>query len=195
MVETLYRSISIGLFILLVMASVALFVTKAKNERLTADNARFTKNIEVLNKNFVSYKTAYGHSAAKVEALTYTKKEASTYAKRPIEQAKELNIKPKDIVSTTEIGMQTDTHVTATIQPVDSCFTYKDSFNTVYGCIHPKFVTLDIHTRDSLTTFVNRIPKHHFLWWSWGTKAIELNIIAQNPKTTFNYLRYIELKK
>jgi len=181
--------------ILLLLTSGATYYFHNELVLAKAENSRLVLNVKVLNDKFSTNKTDKGHTSASVQALTYTKKEVKDYSTRTNEQAKELNIKPNDIASTTEIGIENNLHVTAPIQPVDSCFAYRDSFNTVYGCVHPKFVTLDIQTRDSLTTFVNPIYKHHFLWWRWKVKAIQLSIIAQNPNTTFNYLKYIEIKK
>jgi hypothetical protein len=154
-------------------------------------------NVEVLNKNFKSYKTALGNSAAKVEALNYKISEMQEYEAALTQTIKELKLKPKNVVSVAEIGTQTTATIKTVIQYVDSakCLNYEDRFNTISGCFKGDSIDLKIETRDSLTTIVSKIPKHRFLWWSWGVKAIQLDIKAQNPDTKFTYLKYIELKK
>ena len=185
----------IGL-ILIVAGIVAGYVQSRELKNARAENDRLTKNVNVLNKNFVSYKTAYGHSAAKVEALTYTVKELKAYEPKVITVIKEANIRPKDVLSVAQIGTETTIHAVVPVIYKDSnkCFIYADKFFTVAGCFTRKDSTqIDACYRDSLTPIVSRIP-YKFLFFRWGCKAVNLNIISQNENTKFTYLKYIELK-
>lgn len=61
----------------------------------------------------------------------------------------------------------------------DSLFSYHDHWadfevNTSSG-------RLGYCVRDSFDTFVDRIPKHRLLWWSWGTKGYRVKFVNYNP--------------
>lgn len=50
---------------------------------------------------------------------------------------------------------------------------------------------LDFTVRDSLVTFVTRVPKHKFLWFRWGTKGYQVRIASFNPYTQLKYEGFI----
>jgi len=196
-------------FLLISLCVIISFLTDS-NKKLQFENSRKTNNVEVLNSNFKSYKSAYNTglktihgkdsiiqlNAAKVQALTYTVDEFKQFRASDIQTIRELNLKLKNVQSVTNIGTQTNSNIPIKIQYVDStkCLYFNDKFTTVSGCFKGDSIDLLVENRDSLTTAVSRVPKYKFLWWSWGVKAIQLDIRAQNPKTKFTYLKYIELK-
>ena len=50
---------------------------------------------------------------------------------------------------------------------------------------------LDFMVRDSLVTFVTRVPKHKFLWFRWGTKGYQVRNVSFNPYTQLKYESFI----
>jgi hypothetical protein len=38
-------------------------------------------------------------------------------------------------------------------------------------------------------------PKHKFLWWRWGTKAIHQSISSDNPYVEIKYSEVMEIRK
>lgn len=197
-------------YVLLIAFAIAIYILTSSNKQLKVENARKTQNIEVLNSNFQSYKSAYHTglktihgkdsiielNAAKVQSLTYTVSEFEQFRANDDQTIKELKLKLKNVQSVTNIGTSTSSTIPIKIQYVDStkCLQFQDKFTTVSGCFKGDLIDLLVENRDSLTTVVSRIPKCHFLWWSWGVKAIQLDIRAQNPNTKFTYLKYIEIK-
>lgn len=181
---------------LFIIASLLAYLQNNARRLSVAENKRLTNNVNILNKNYSSYKTAFGHQAAKVEALIYTQEEMRVYEHDMEARIKELKLKPKNVVSVADIGTSSGVTIVTQIQYVDSakCFAYSDEFNKVNGCFRGDSVGITIESFDSLTTIVSKIPKHRFLWWTWGLKAIELNIMSKNPNTKFTYLKYIEMK-
>lgn len=163
-----------------------------------AEVARQTHNVQVLNKNYRSYKNAYGQQVAKVEGLNYTVSELKTNEADLQRKLKENRIKPSDVQSVTQVGTTTLIQVKTVTQYVDSskCFRFTDQWNSVTGCFTSRdSVDISISVRDSLNIIATNVPAHRFLWWKWGTKGVELSIVSANPYTNFNYLKYIELKK
>lgn len=193
-------------YILLFIFAVAIYFLFMDNKKQMAEIQRKTQNIEVLNSNFISYKSAFKTglktihgkdsiiqlNASKVQALTYTVRELKHFKASAVQTIKELNLKLKNVQSITNIGTQTNTNK---IIYVDStkCLYFKDKFTTVSGCFKGDSIDLCIENRDSLTTVVSKVPKYKFLFWSWGVKAIQLDIRAQNPNTKFTYLDYFVL--
>lgn len=50
---------------------------------------------------------------------------------------------------------------------------------------------LDFQVRDSIVTFVTRVPKHKFLWFRWGTKGYQVRNVSFNPYTQLKYESFI----
>lgn len=201
-----YIAVSILLVFLITLSVIQvkqLKTAKAENERLSSNQIS-------LNSDLVCYKSAYHTglktihgkdsiiqlNAAKVQSLTYTIDEFKQFRAVDVQTIKELNLKLKNVQSVTNIGTQTEQTIsTPTIKKDSSnCFAYKDSFLILDGCSKGKYTEIHYLVTDKLTPIVTKIPKHNFLWWSWGIKAIQLDIRAKNPNTKFTYLKYIELK-
>lgn len=54
--------------------------------------------------------------------------------------------------------------------------------------------TLAYSVRDSLKTYIDRIPKHKFLWWHWGTKGYLVKHVNFNPNSKIKYSQTIIVK-
>lgn len=54
--------------------------------------------------------------------------------------------------------------------------------------------TLAYSVRDSLKTYIDRIPKHKFLWWRWGTKGYRVHHVNFNPHSKILYNQTIIVK-
>jgi len=192
----------------LIGSAITIYLLSSDIKAKKAEISRKTSNIETLNTDFTSYvtdtkvviagkDTIIKRNAAKVSSLTYTLDEFKRYKPEAEQTINDMGLKLKNVVSVANIGTQTTQQIITPTIKTDSttCFSYIDSFISVAGCSDGKKTTLYYASKDSLTTVVNTIPKHKFLWWSWGVKAINLNILSKNPNTTFTYLNYIELKK
>ena len=177
---------------------------KAKKAEIT----RKTANIEVLNKDFTTYvadakavlsgkDTIIKRQAARVGALTYTVDEFKRYRTEDIETIKSMGLKLKNVLSVANVGTQNaQTIVMPTVKTDSStCFNYKDSFIQVDGCAYKDKTVLHYRGQDSLSIVPSVVPKHKFLWFTWGIKGIQIDVISKNPNTTFTYLKYIEIKK
>lgn len=190
------NKIIIALAALLISFSIAGYFLVKDYRFQKSEVERQRQNVEILNKNFTSYKSAYGQSSAKVEALNYRLDELKINEAKLLLLIKSLKIKPKDVISSTQIGTETKVVIRTVIQYVDSvkCLNFEDKYNKISGCFKGDSIDLSVETFDNLTTIVSKIPKHKFLWWTWGVKAITLDITAENPNTRFNYLKYIEVR-
>ena len=192
---------------LAVMAGVIYLLSndiKAKKAEIN----RKTSNIEVLNSDFKSYKadvkvvlnnkdTTIKLQAAKVGSLTYTLDEFKHYRAEDAQTIKSMGLKLKNVLSVANVSTQTSQDITTPTIKTDSstCFSYKDSFIQVAGCAYKDKTILYYSGQDSLTIIPSVIPKHKFLWMTWGVKGVQLDVISKNPNTTFTYAKYVEIKK
>lgn len=134
-------------------------------------------------------------NAAKIWSLTYSIEEYRRYRNSDLATIASLNLKLRDIQNITYINTLTNTVIKSAYIYKDSVrfLDYQDKWITIKGKLNSDEVSIE--TRDSLIAVVSNVPKHKLLWWSWGTKGVELNITSANPNTKFTYLKYIEIKK
>ena len=186
--------------------TIYLLASEVKKEK--AENVRKTSNIEVLNKDFTSYAanvkvvlnkkdTLIKLQAARVGSLTYTLDEFKRYRAEDAQTIKSMGLKLKNVLSVANVSTQTSQNITTPTIKTDStvCFNYKDSFVSIFGCVKNDSTALAYSGQDSLTIVPSVIPKHKFLWMTWGVKGVQLDVISKNPNTTFTYAKYVEIKR
>lgn len=74
----------------------------------------------------------------------------------------------------------------------DTLFAYHDQW--VDFRLNTQDHTLDYAMRDSLKTYIDRIPKRKFLWWRWGTKGYRVHHVNFNPHSKIRYSQTIIVK-
>ncbi len=74
----------------------------------------------------------------------------------------------------------------------DTLFAYHDQW--VDFRLNTQDHTLDYAMRDSLKTYIDRIPKHKFLWFRWGTKGYRVHHVNFNPHSKIRYSQTIIVK-
>lgn len=75
----------------------------------------------------------------------------------------------------------------------DSVFAYHDHWADIVVNVPER--TADYAVRDSFVTLIDRIPRHHFLWWSWGTKGYRVKHVNFNEKVKIRYSECILIGK
>lgn len=90
--------------------------------------------------------------------------------------------------------MKPDTVTSGAVTPErDSLFTYHDRW--VDFLLDTRSGTLDYAVRDSFKTFIDRVPRHRFLWLRWGVKGYNLKIVNFNPNVSVEYNQYLKIEK
>jgi len=186
---------------IILISIITIVLMWSKISSLKMDNTRLTTNQTTLNTEVKKWKTKDSLSVVQAPALTYTQSEVIKYDPALVRTVKELGVQLKNVQSIldtrtiTQIKIKTTVRDSISLVDTLKCFNYSDPFTKLTGCFNLDTVNIDLKTFDSLTTVVSRVPAHKFLWWTWGVKGINLNIISKNPNTSFDYLKYIELKK
>ena len=188
--------IALAIFLLLII-SLGISIKSCSN--LRKEKETLEVNQDVLIKANTTFKTKDGLSASKINALTLNLSSTKEYYSNLIKEAEKAGIAAKRITSITEVG--TITRDTIIVRLTDSiflkdtikCFDYNDNYMTMQGCVKKDSLSLNYSNQDSLIQFVSIVPKQ-WLCFKWGVKAINQTIISKNPKTTFIYQKYIEIK-
>ena len=192
----------------LALAAVSIYLLSNDIKAKKAEINRKTSNIEVLNKDFISYvasvkvvlnnkDTLIKLQAANVGSLTYTLDEFKRYRAEDVQTIKLMGLRLKNVISVANVSTNTSQNIVMPTIETDSstCFAYKDSFIQVAGCAYKDKTILYYSWQDSLTIIPSVIPKHKFLWMTWGVRGVRLDVISKNPNTTFTYAKYVEIKR
>lgn len=180
---------------MLIVTMVAFIRSAYRNGKLQADLNRQTENVGSL-----TYDIQYGNlddslSVAKNTALQAKCDELKQLHLADTKLIRELKVKLKDVKSIHTASSSTAD--TVRIEPVpntaDSVFSYQDKWLSLHIDIPARLCQYS--SRDSLTTIVSRTYKHKFLWWRWGTKGYQVQIVNFNPHSRINYSRYVEVVK
>jgi len=192
----------------LALAGITIYLLSNDIKAKKAEINRKTSNIEVLNNDFTSYAanvkvvlnkkdTIIKLQAANVGSLTYTLDEFKRYRAEDAQTIKSMGLKLRNVLSVANVSTQTSQNITTPTIKTDTtmCFNYKDGFISIFGCVKNDSTALAYSGQDSLTIVPSVIPKHKFLWMTWGVKGVQLDVISKNPNTTFTYAKYVEIKR
>jgi hypothetical protein len=144
-------------------------------------------------------------TAVDVKTLKLTLDEYKQYRADDAEKIKQLGVKLKDLQLVAKHELMVNAPIDAELK--DSVV-IRDTVllavktievNTPYlqinGLIENNHLTGNIHLPANLHQAVWVEPKHKFLWWRWGTKAIHQTISSDNPYVEIQYSEVIEIQK
>ena len=178
------------------IVTMAAFIRSAyQNSKIRSELNRQTENIGSLTYDIQYGKLDDSLSVAKNTALQAKCDELKQLHLADAKLVKELKVKLKDVK--TIHTASSSTADTVRIEPIpntaDSVFSYQDKWLSLHIDIPARLCQYT--SKDSLTTIVSRLYKHKFLWWRWGTKGYQVQIINFNPHSRINYSRYVEVVK
>lgn len=192
----------IAFFVLLVYACI--FFAHGWREQ-KKESKRLAGNQSALMADVQLYKTKAGENAAKVQQLLLTKSEFESQCATLKNEVEALGIKTKRLESVISTSSKTEAQITAPVrdsivyrdreQPPDTirCFEFADNYLKVNGCIERDTFNGRIENVDTLIHAAHRVPKK-FLFFRFGCKAVELEVVSKNPHSRITYSRYIQLK-
>lgn len=183
----------------LIVTMVAFIRSANENSKLQADLDRQTENVGNLNYSIEYAKLGDSLPVAQTNALQAKYDELQKLHLTDTKLIKDLKVKLKDVQSIHTAAATTTDTVPIKPEPSttpgipDSIYTYKDKWLSLHIDIPRRLCQYSSH--DSLTTIVSRTYKHHFLWWRWGTKGYQVQIVSHNPHSHVDYSRFIEVVK
>lgn len=117
-----------------------------------------------------------------------SKKEVKSAVDKKI--ASEIGMPRSSVESKMGLTIATTDTVKLT-QKEESIYIYKDRWLDAKVNLYDS--TMTYRARDSLSQYIERIYKHKFLFWKWGTKGYRVHIINHNPISKIEYADYIRV--
>lgn len=155
----------------------------AQIDTLRADSTMQAYQIQTLGLSVDEYKRYRAEDANIIKSLKVKLENVSAVSKHEMEMQASISAPIK-----TDTLIRNDTiYPSKTVQ-------LHNNYIKFDGSIHGDSLTANINVPVTLTQIVHKIPKHKFLWWSWGCKAVKQIIVTDNPYLTIKYSEYIELK-
>lgn len=209
------RFVSFLKVMLLVLVPLAVVFAFRECSRLRRDNERLERNQDILlhNGKVEIGQTASGKSHASADALQLS---VSELRKKPDSllavTQKELKIKDSRVVGAfrTSSSTQLDVKSPITTDSQDTSHScgdprkpvleaprhvqWSDPWVSLRGTIEGDSFSAHIESRDTLQVIVHRVPKR-FLFFRFGTKAVRMEAVSQNPHTQLSYPRLIVVTK
>ncbi len=161
------------------------------------------QNILLHNGNTHIGTTDEGHSVASTGELTLKLSEFQQSNDSLRQALNEMKIKERRVKRLTTTTSQSQVEVIAPVRDsaivspghVDtvSCLHYSDPWLSMDGCIADSQFTGTIESRDTLIHVAHRIPRR-FLFFRFGTKAVEIEVMSKNPHTKITHIKHLEFE-
>lgn len=108
-------------------------------------------------------------------------------------KALKVRIKDADAIHTVAATTADTVRIAPMGSEADSIFAYADKWLSLRIDIPQRQCQYTAY--DSITTVVSRIYKHKFLWWRWGTKGYQVQVVSHNPHSHIGYSRFVRVEK
>lgn len=192
-------------YILSVLAFVCVLqsITIGKIRRTSQ---RHKANTETLLKGLEQYRTRDSLNAARVEALTLSKRQFEEFRASDAELIRELKTKNRTLQAVTTAQAQTITKLRAnvrdsviyrsdTVREVLRCVDYVSPYLELHGCMNKNEFNGTIKAYDSIV-IVSSIKYKRFLFWrTKRIKSRSIDIVNKNPNAKILGFEFIEIKK
>lgn len=189
------RSILKIIVLVMVPLLVAFLLRECSED--SGEHKRLAQNQDILlhNGEVEIGHTPSGKSVASSTALHLT---ASELRRKPdsllAKTVKELKIKRSRVVAASGASSSTSVDVTAVIAtdslPAIRHVEWGDPWVRLHGTIEGDTFKAHIESQDTLQMIVHRVPKR-FLFFRFGTKAVRMDVVSQNPHTTLSYPKLV----
>ncbi|MDD3161505.1 MAG: hypothetical protein PHX49_06215 [Bacteroidales bacterium] len=176
--------------VIILLSTIYFYYNKYQGEK--AERIRQENNVETLLSDNKEYKIRDSLNVLQVAALTLNIDELKKYRSEDLQLINDLKLKKNRVEYITKTSILTKDSIVFKLQPSDSCFHYSDKWLRVDACLSDS--SMIIESKDSIVQVINRIPKHKFLWFSWGTKGYKIDVVNFNPNSKISYSEFIRLQ-
>lgn len=197
----------LALFIASMIGVIAYQRNVIKSER--AEKEVYKTNTSTLLSEVQMYRTESNKSVAKVKELSLTLSEYQKFRSEDMQTINELKVDKKRLQSINTANTETIYNLKAqakdtiiytqndleTHSDTLKCVSVNNEWLSFNGCIGKQnSFTGDIKTRDKITCIEHVEPKR-FLFFKWGVKSRQLEVVSDNPYTTITGAEFITIRK
>lgn len=182
---------------------VALLVSMAYSRSMRLRWLREKGNVDALTMDYRLSETKRGEAVATIQELQYTVNEFKRRQADDAATIRELRIRVSEVREVVKTVVETkivyrDTMIL--IRPDSILHWNRDTrWWSVQQTIdlekNPPITEFNLHTRDSLTHYLYRVPKCRFLGLHFGVKGYEIKVVNHNPNSTISYARWISVSR
>lgn len=192
--------------VFLVGWGVGFLIQQGTVNRVKTEKDRYQNNTQSLLGQIDTLRNDSTLQAVQIRTLGLTLKEYKQYRADDAATIKSLKVKLKNVqsISKTELAVnipietpvEHDTIYVPNDAPISiETVKYENDHIQLEGVIRNDSLKANFNVPITLNQIVHKVPKHKFLWWSWGCKAIKQIITCDNPYVNINYAEYIEIQK
>jgi len=173
-------------------------------QNIAHERDRYQNNTYGLLSNIEELRNDSAEQAYQVQALSLTIDEYKQYRTQDTKMITDLKIKLKQVsaIARQEMEVEVPVYVPVkdTVIVVDSvpqkiqAISFKDNYMSLNGTIQNDSLKAAFNVPINITQVLYKVPKHKFLWWSWGCQAVKQMIVTNNPYVQLNYSEYIEIR-
>ncbi|NDW10990.1 DUF6549 family protein [Dysgonomonas sp. 520] len=193
------------LLVATLLSGVAIFVLVRQCKQLKEDRDKYQSNTTALLSDVKRMQVDSTTTAVDVKQLRLTLDEYKQYRAEDAEKIKKLGVKLKDLQAvakhTVEVnapiqtGLKDSVIIRDTVIVPVKTLAVKTPHIRINGIIENDSLHGNIHLPVNLHQVVWVEPKHKFLWWRWGVKAVHQTISSDNPYVEIKYSEMIKLEK
>lgn len=192
--------------VFLVGWGVGFLIQQGTVNRIKTERDRYQNNAQSLLDQIDTLRNDSTLQAVQIRTLRLTLDEYKQYRADDAATIKSLKVKLKNIQSVSKTELAVNIPIEAPVEhdtiyvpndapmPIETV-KYENDHIQLEGVIRNDSLKVNFNVPITLTQIVHKVPKHKFLWWSWGCKAIKQIITCDNPYVNINYAEYIEIQK
>ena len=170
-------------------------------QEVTKDRDTYRNNTYGLISNIEELRKDSMEQAYQIQALSFTIDEYKEYRAEDMKTIKSLKLQLKNITTISKQSLEVNVPISvpltkeeSQIKPISTNVRLHNEHISFIGTVTNDSLTAKIQVPIQLTQIVHKVPKHKFLWWSWGCKGIKQIVVSNNPYVNLKYSEYIELR-
>lgn len=182
---------------------VALFCSMRYSRSMRLQWLREKGNVDALTINYKLSETKRGEAIATIQELQYTVDEFKRRQADDAATIRELKIRASEVREVVKTVVETKIvyRDTVVLMRPDSILHWNRDTRwwsvqqTIDLAKNPSITEFNLHTRDSLTHYLYRVPKCRVLGLHFGVKGYEIKVVNHNPNSTISYARWISVSR
>ena len=189
----------------IILSLVAVIIWQFNSYRSLKDERNlYMSNTHALTIGMEQLRKDSTSQAVQIQSLTLTVDEYRKCSENDLKTIEDLKIKLKNVKAVSKQVYKVEAPVTAPVthetERVDTLYVpyQKVEMHNEYiafdGVIRNDTLKATVNVPITITQVLHKVPKHKFLWWTWGCKLVKQAVVSDNPYVTIKYADYIELR-
>lgn len=189
----------------IILSLIAVIVWQFNSYRSLKDERNlYMSNTHALTIGMEQLRKDSTSQAVQIQSLTLTVDEYRKCSENDLKTIEDLKIKLKNVKAVSKQVYKVEAPVTAPVthetERIDTLYVpyQKVEMHNEYiafdGVIRNDTLKATVNVPITITQVLHKVPKHKFLWWTWGCREVKQAVVSDNPYVTIKYADYIELR-